>query len=340
MRELRCLLVGAGAATRSLAATVDGGPGMALAGVVDAAAAVSGLRPACDVIVICDGPGRPAVELASLLARHAAGAPVVVAAAQPDLAVHRAAMAAGARGLVALPADPDELLGAVRAAAAGRAEGGGEAAGITVAVCSGKGGVGASTVALALAEAVGNGLLVDLAGGFDDAAARLGCDGARGIGDLAGLDDALGADALRAVLATRPDGLRLLARPAVGGLAAPALCRAVVRASRAVAPVVALDLGLLPSSPAAAVAVGCDRVLLVTTPDRDAVACAARAAAWLDAEGVPAAGLGLVVNRWRRGGELSLRGIERAGGLPVAAVVRDGRAGRAASELLRTIGAG
>ena len=340
MSEIRCLLVGAGAAARSLAATVDGGPGLALAGVVDASAAVSGLRPACDVIVVCDSPGQPAVDLASLLAGQAAGVPVVVAAAQPDLAVHRAAMAAGARGLVALPADPDELFGAVRAASASRAGSAGNAAGITAAVCSGKGGAGVSTVALALAEAATGGLLVDLAGGFDDAAARMGCDGARGIADLAGLDDALGADALRAVLATRPDGLRLLARPAVGGLATPALCRAVVRASRAVAPVVALDLGLLPSPSAAAVAVGCDRVLLVTTPDRAAVACAARAAAWLDGEGVPAGGVGLVVNRWRRGGELSLRGIERAGGLPVAAVVRDGRADGAASELLRAVGAG
>jgi hypothetical protein len=32
----------------------------------------------------------------------------------------------------------------------------------------------------------------------------------------------------------------------------------------------------------------------------------------------------LVVNRWSRGGEMSLRGIERAVGIPVVSVVREG----------------
>jgi hypothetical protein len=75
----------------------------------------------------------------------------------------------------------------------------------------------------------------------------------------------------------------------------------------------------------------------VTTPDRPAVACAARAAAWLDGESVPAAGIGLVINRWRRGGELSLRGIERAAGLPLAAVVGEGQVRKAARELQRAV---
>jgi len=73
-----------------------------------------------------------------------------------------------------------------------------------------------------------------------------------------------------------------------------------------------------------AVALGADAVLLVTTSEPAAVACAARVALHLEQQGMPAASLGLVVNRWARGGELSLRGIERAAGLPVIAAVRKG----------------
>ena len=106
----------------------------------------------------------------------------------------------------------------------------------------GKGGVGASALALALARAA-DGLLIDMAGGFDDAAQRLGCAGARGVSELAGLEHALGADAVRSVVSAHPLGMRLLARPALGGLVSPELCHALVRESRAVAGVTAFDLG-------------------------------------------------------------------------------------------------
>lgn len=343
MSEPRCLVVGADAAvTASVAALVDRTVGLACAGAVDATTALAGVRPACDVVLVCDGPGRPAGDLAAPLIRLLPDVPVLLAAASVDLAAHRAAMAAGARGLVGLPPDADELAQAVRGAVDGRpAATAAGPAGLAVAVCAGKGGVGTSALALALAGAA-DGLLVDLAGGFDDAAQRLGCAGARGVSELAGLEHALGADAVRSVVSAHPLGLRLLARPALGDLVTPELCHALVRESRAVAGVTAFDLGQPPGHTAAAVAISCDRVLVATTPEPLAVACAGRLARWLDGEGVPGAGVAVVVNRWRRGAELSLRGIERSSGLPVAAVVREGAIGRgrtAGGELLRAIGA-
>ena len=162
---------------------------------------------------------------------------------------------------------------------------------------------------------------------FDDDAQRLGCVPQRGLGDIAALEDSLGADSLRAIAAGHVDGYRLVARSA-GALAlelpTPALARALVRESRAVAALTAFDLGVPTDQAALAAALGADRVLLVTTPDSPAVGCATVAVDWMVQRGLPAGSIRLVVNRWARGGELSLRGIELAVGVPVAAAFREG----------------
>src|SRR5205085_12661677 len=109
-------------------------------------------------------------------------------------------------------------------------------AGRVVAICGAKGGCGVSALATSVARA-GRGLLIDMAGGFDDAAQRLGCAPRRSLTDVAGLDDALSADALRSLVCTHPDGM-LVARSADPGateIVSPELARALVRESRAVA---------------------------------------------------------------------------------------------------------
>jgi MinD superfamily P-loop ATPase len=144
---------------------------------------------------------------------------------------------------------------------------------------------------------------------------------------VAALDGNLGADSVRALAATHPAGYRLIARAvdvAAAEAPSPALARALVRESRAVASLTAFDVGVPVGEAAVAVALGADAALLVTTPDPAAVACAARAALHLEQQGMPPASLSLVVNRWARGGELSLRGIERAAGVPVIAALREG----------------
>ena len=244
-----------------------------------------------------------------------------------------------------LPPDPDRLAALITTAAGGREQVRPQTAGRAVAVCAGKGGSGCSLLATGLAQAAA-GMLVDLAAGHDDAAERLGCLPGRTLDDAAPLDGDLGAEALRGLSSMHPDGWRLVARPADPAAISPQLARALVRESRAIASLTAFDLGVAASESTAAVAVSCDRALLVTEPDRRAVACAARAAAWLEHRGMPAGSLGLVVNRWRRGGDLSLRGIERAAGLPILAAVRDGglahgdRRSSALAELLRGLEAG
>jgi Flp pilus assembly CpaE family ATPase len=346
----RCLVVGADpAVTASVAAVVDMVPELTTSGVLEPAAALSGIRPACDAILACDGPGQPALELAASLIRTCHDLPVILVTRAPDLAAHRAALSLGARGLLGMPPEPAQLVGAVSGTVATRNDRAGQlAAGRAVAVCAAKGGCGASSVAVELA-AIGAGVLVDMGGGFDDAASRLGCSPRRTLSDIAGLDDALGPDALRSLMSTHPIGMRLIARPAdpvAAAMLSADLGRAMVRESRAVSQLAIVDLGVATSETAAAVAVSADRVLLVTTPDRVAVDCAGRAAAWMDRMGVPGSSLGLIVNRWTRAGDLSLRGIERAVAVPIAAAVRDGelagvwapgRRGSALTGLLRDL---
>lgn len=327
---LRCLVVGGDAAVvAALVATLDA-PGLHCSGALDPVSALAGPRPACDVILVCDGPGRPALALMAQIQAACPGLPIVIACRTHDIAMHRAALAAGARGLVGLPPQERELALAISSAARGNTERPSQApSGRAVALCSAKGGSGASTAALELARC-SRGLLVDMATGFDDAAARLGCAARRTLADLVPLRAELGADAVRSVACQHPDGMWLIARPAAADgldLLPAELGPALVRESRAVASLSLFDLGVPRGEMAAQVAAAVDQVLVVTTPDRRSVSCATLLTAWLDGRGVPGAALSLVVNRWRRGGELSLRGIERAAGLPIAAVVRD-HAGR------------
>jgi pilus assembly protein CpaE len=327
--ERRCLVVGAdGAVTASVSATIAAAPGLAAVGVVEPAAALSGLRPAADAVLVCDGGGHAALEVGSALLRGGMESPLILLSGSVDVATYRAALAVGARGLLPLPPDPHDLRAAVVDAAAAGVAGGASPhrSGRAVAVCAAKGGSGASTVALALAVAAG-GLLVDLAGGFDDAAARLGCEPRRTLADVAGLDDALGGEALRSLMLRHPSGLRLVARPSgpsIDAIVSAGLGRALVREGRLAAALVALDTGVAGAPYAASVAQPSDRVLLVATPDQLAVDCAARAVLWLEGAGVPASSIALVVNRWSKWEDLTLRGIERRVGIPLVAVIRDG----------------
>jgi pilus assembly protein CpaE len=326
--ERRCLVVGSDPAiTAGVAAVVDATPGLVCSGVLEPAAAISGLRPGCEAVIACDAAGHTALELAEPLIRACPGVPVILATAEADTAAYRAALAVGARGLLGLPPDQVELARSVTETAGQRSESSvGPQAGRVVAVCSAKGGCGSSAFAAELAHA-GRGLLIDLAEGFDDAALRLGCSARRSLSDVAGLDDDLGADALRSLVSTHPAGMGLVARSSdvtAAEVVTPALARALVRESRAVSSLTLIDLGVVTSENAMAVALSADRAMLVTTAEPAVVDCAARSAAWLERRGVPGGMVELVVNRWSRGSEMSVRGIERVVGLPVVAVLRDG----------------
>jgi MinD-like ATPase involved in chromosome partitioning or flagellar assembly/FixJ family two-component response regulator len=324
--EIRCLVVSADSVlAASLVSMLEAAHGVRPSGVLDPSRALSGVVPASDVMLVCDGPGQPALSIAAPLLESGVVTPVVLASRHADLAAFQAAMVAGARGLVELPADPGALArsivqaGRVRRTATVASE-----AGRVVVVCAARGGAGASSVATALAIC-GTALLVDLAPGFDNAAERLGCTPVRTIADLAALGGGIASEAVIQVASRHPGGMRLVAAPSdpdAFALIPPDVGSSLVRAARGASRTTVVDAGVPTGELAGRTAAAADRILVVTTPDVRSVECASSLVRWLDRRGVPPAGVGLVVNRWRRSAELSLRGIERTVSVPIACAVR------------------
>lgn len=318
--EVRCLVVG-GDGDADLTRAVDRAPGVVVVGSTDATRVIAGLRPACDALLLA---GADRGVLRDLVA--ASDVPVVVAVARLDMASVQAAMAAGARGVVERPFDPTTLAVALRDAAGAvgvRTER--PPSGQVVAVCGAKGGVGASSVAVALAAARGA-LLVDAAVAPVGLARHLGCSAERTLADLLRLGSGVSAQALRSVAVEHPNGMRLLAAPeesAALSLPPPGTTAALVRACRVEAGLTLADLGR-PADPATLELARCaDEVLVVATPDALACASAGVLVERLLRAGVRHESALLVVNRWSRRCELSVRAVERAAGLSLAAVLRD-----------------
>ena len=190
-----------------------------------------------------------------------------------------------------------------------------------MALCGAKGGVGTTALALALAV-VSGATLVDLADGRSDLSDLLG---RRPEGTIAGLAQ-LGLDldgALDSITGTHPSGLQVLAG---GGhdqldLLPQGLSASIVRALRHGRPLTLVDTGrgLAPAAREAVAAA--DATLLVTTPDAQAAAAARAQLLALGRVGVDQTTVAVVVNRWSRRAELSVRSLERACGAHVAAVV-------------------
>jgi pilus assembly protein CpaE len=318
--EVRCLVVG-GDGDAELTRAADRAPGVMVVGSIDATRVIAGLRPACDALLLA---GADRGVLRDLVA--ASDVPVVVAVPRLDMAAMRMAMTAGARGVVERPFDPSTLAGALRDAAgatAVRTER--PPAGRVVVVCGAKGGVGASAVAVALAAARGA-LVVDAAAAPVGLARHLGCSAERTLADLLRLGSGVSTQALRSVAVEHPTGMRLLAAPdeaAALSLPPPGTTAALVRACRAEAALTVADLGR-PGDPATLELARCaDEVLVVATPDALACASAAVLVERLVRAGVRHESVLLVVNRWSKRCELSVRAVERAVGLPLAAVLRD-----------------
>ena len=238
-----------------------------------------------------------------------------------DVDTYRRALAAGARGVLALPAVPSALADALAEAAAASGAPAAAADGRVVAVTGAKGGTGATSIALALARLAGA-LLVDLSGSRAGLPALIGCRTDRSLAELAHVGDGLAA-AVETAAVHHPCGLRLLPGPPGPEVAAAlpsgfatSLVRELRMAERAV-----VDAGTA-AFPAAREAVGtADRTLIVVTPDAYAAAAARELVTALVRAGATADTTVVVVNRWSRRAELSLRGVARTVGAPVAAAV-------------------
>jgi pilus assembly protein CpaE len=326
----RCALISRDAGLLSAVERVAGSlVGLRFVGAVDLRIALAGAI-AADLWLVSDEPGQPAADTVRQLARARPGIPAVVVATDPSLDSYRGALAAGARGLVTVPVDPAELAATAHAALEARSEGRRALpAGTLVAVCGASGGAGATSVALALAASA-DGTVIDLACSYQNLAALLGCRPERSLSDLLGTGGAA-ADGLRALAVRHPSGLRLvpgLAKPALHELLDSDAVAALARAAHDLEGITVIDIGV-PVRPAALeLAAACDRVVLVATPEPPSVLAAGPVLEALAERGADPGRVGLVVNRWSRGRELSLRAIARVTGAPVVAALRDAR-GRA-----------
>ena len=324
----RCALVSRDA---GLAAAVeraaDGLVGLRFVGAVDPRIALAGAVPA-DLWLVSEEAGQPAADMVRRLARARPGIPAVVLATDPTLESFREALAAGARGLVAVPVDPSDLAATAHSALEARSEQRRVLpAGTLIAVCGTAGGVGATSVALALAGA-GEGTLIDLACSYQDLAALLGCRPERTLADLLGAGGALG-DGLHGLGLRHPSGLQLvpgLPDPVLHDLLDPDATAALARAAHDLEGITVVDLGVPVRPWALELAAACDRVVLVTTAEAPSVLATGPVLEAIAQRGADPRRIGLVVNRWSRGRELSLRAIARVAGVPVVAALRDARA--------------
>jgi pilus assembly protein CpaE len=316
---VRCLVVSADPALGAeLSALVDDLPGAQLVGIIAPLRAVAGRLPPSDVALVADPGEASAPGLRQLVA--GCDRPAIVLARSAGVDTYRRALAAGARGVLTLPAVPSTLGDALAEAAATPATPS-AAEGRVMAVVGAKGGSGATSIALALAR-LGRALLVDLSGSRASLPALIGCRTDRSLAELAHLGDGLAA-AVETASVAHPCGLRLLpgtSGPEVAAALPSGFATSLVRELRLTARAV-VDAGTA-AFPAAREAVAtADRTLVVVTPDAYAAAAARELVTVLVRAGAGADATAVVVNGWSRRAELSLRGIARTVGAPVAAAV-------------------
>jgi pilus assembly protein CpaE len=245
-----------------------------------------------------------------------------------DVDAYRRALAAGARSVLPLPAVPAALSDALgEAVAVGGGPGVAAPVGRVMAVAGAKGGVGATAVALALARLSGA-VLVDLSGARGSLARLLGCRAERTLADLARVGGGLAA-AVETTTVEHPCGLRLVPGPGGPEIAATlpgGFAAALLREVRTHGPAI-VDVGSAASGAGLETAVAADRTVVVVTPDAYAAAAGRELVTILARAGVGVEAVAVVVNRWSRRSDLSLRSIARTVGAPVAATIPVDRAG-------------
>jgi pilus assembly protein CpaE len=327
---VRCLVVSADPLLGAeISALVDDLPGAQLVGAIAPLRAVAGRLPPSDVALVADPGEASAPGLRQLVS--GCDRPAVVLTRSAGVDTYRRALAAGARGVLALPAVPSALGDALAEAVAAGTIAATAADGRVVAVAGAKGGCGTTAIALALAR-LAEALLVDLSGSRASLPVLLGCRADRSVADLAHVGDGLAA-AVETAAVHHPCGLRLLPGPVGPELASalpPGFATALVRDLRTTSRAV-VDAGTAAFPAAREATSSADRTIVVVTPDAYAVAAGRELVTALVRAGAGAETTAVVVNRWSRRAELSLRGIARTVGAPVAAVVAEDR--RAMGEL-------
>ena len=239
----------------------------------------------------------------------------------------RDAMRAGAAGFHVWPEDREALAADARAARR-TAPQEASATGSVVAVCSTRGGAGATFLATNLAGALARlgapAGLVDLDFEHGDIAATMPVPGEATLLDLASVVDELSGDHLERIARPHDAGFRLLAAPAEPRETDPRLVSALIPVARRTfaSTIVHLPRGLAPGL--RSVISEADIVLLVSTLDVPAIHGGRRMLDGFAAEGL-ASRAQLVINRATRG-EIVPSDAAEALGIPVATVIPFDRA--------------
>ena len=272
-------------------------------------------------------PDMAGPELCRALRGHSETAltPILMLSASSGVAERVASLRAGASDYLVKPPDAQELIIRLKAALDLRQE----RLGFVVAVVGGKGGVGASMVAVNLALALrqqsrAGVVLVDAAqGGTVDI--MLNLQSAQGVGGLLPrLEELEGAD-FEAILTPHASGVQALllheqgAAETVGAEAV----RKILLALRRLRDFVVVDAPLGMDESAATILELADRVLLVLTPE---ITSLRGARLWLEQAarmGVSRERVVPVLNRFPQRGGLQRRDIENAMGLAMQATIPD-----------------
>lgn len=272
-------------------------------------------------------PDMAAPDLCRALAQRpdTAGVPVIVLSASSGVAERVACLRAGAADYLVKPPEPQELLARLRAALDLRHE----RSAFVVAVCSGKGGVGTSTIAANVAVALrrqtrGSVVLLDASAHMGAADVLLNLQPRPGIEHLLAQVDELEAGDFEAILTAHTSGLQalLLQEQELGPIEADAL-RKVLLALRRTRDYLVLDLPSSLDDRAAVALELADRALLVLTPEITALRGAKLFLEWAARQGLPYERIMPVLNRYPQRGGLERKVVESALGLKVAAGVAD-----------------
>lgn len=246
------------------------------------------------------------------------GRPLVALADGDVLGAARAALAGGARDIVAWPGEADRLPGAIRRAlSAASVRESGTGTGRVVAVAGARGGVGVSTLVAGLGAAFDDAVVMDLDGAGAGQRAFLSGEPAHTVEELRPALAGVQPDVLTNALTPHAGGARALhATPGMPPLTAEAV-RGLVRAAREVAPATVLDLGRGAGEGAHAALTAADVRLLVVAND---VASIRGARDLLDRHRGP---FEVVVRRARRVGVAARDIATSLGGGAITAVVPD-----------------
>ncbi|MER6677094.1 P-loop NTPase [Streptomyces sp. NPDC000983] len=292
-----------------------------------------------EVVVVHERIGPvPALELIREVALRFPAVGVILVTSDASPGLFQAAMDHGARGLVALPLNYEELAVRVQAVASwsagvrrhlgGALEVFTGVGGTVVTVSGAKGGVGTTLTAVQLAlaaQASGRPTaLLDMDLQTGDIASCLDVQFRRSVVDLAAITD-ITPRVLADAVFRHDTGLALLLAPGDGERGEEVTDRAarqIVGALRSRYEVVVVDCGAQLSGAGAAAVEMADTALLVTTPDVIAVRGAKRAVRMWDRLQIrKAEETTVVVNRHTRGTEIQPSLIQKITGTGVAATV-------------------